>query len=474
MSMSLLCVCLKPPSSGRLPMSLRSLPQEILDRITDEVADESLKSLKRLSLTSQCFLERCRFHIFSRLVISHSTSDKAHRILETNPSLFSNVRKMRMWVYEEPLETSEIQKWELEQISRVLDKVTTLETLCIRNMGSPYRSSGPQTQAIYLGHCKDAFARLFACPKLVNIQIDGFNNFPVHLLHSSPSLQSLSLRNSLSFAEDPHVNAKPKISWDLTSLVAQDKGLTTIHHLLKPCTNSIYANLVNLQFTIKTVQAHTNSMLIINNAAEYSALEMLDLHYHPPFASEEDLVYRSYDELIVSGRTIPSFPLLHYIKLRIDLALHRPSFLVPDLAANMIARMLCTNTQPSLTVAHVIFSWGTPPIGPEFEWEQTFIDGKRGWGRIDDALSDTTRFPKLRAIGMTPSHDFQFPSSDGLSDADRDIIRSGIRAAILAAFPQTRAREGMVFELGYDGRFAKVEERILSQRHEAHRACWRV
>ncbi|KAF5324042.1 hypothetical protein D9611_008216 [Ephemerocybe angulata] len=455
-------------------MSMGSLPQEILDRITDEAADESLITLKRLSLTSQCFLERCRFHIFSRHLISHFISAKAHRILKHKPSLFSNVRKMRMWVYEDPLEETEDHRWELEQISRVLHKLTNLETLSILNMGAVDRSSGSQTQAIYLGHCKDAFSRLFASPKLANIEIDGFNNFPVHFLHSSPCLQSLNLRDKLSFAENPQVDSEPKAPWRLTSLIAEDKGLTTIHHLLKSCTNSIYANLANLQFTIKTVQSHTNAMLIINNAAEYSALEMLDLHYYPPFASDSDLVYRSYDELVISGRTIPTLPFLHYVKLSIDLALHRPSFVVPDLAANMIARMLCTNPQPSLKVAHVRFAWGTPPIGPGFNKEQAFIDGKRGWGSIDDALSDTTRFPKLCAIGMTPVHVFPHRSLDLLSNQDMAVIWSGSKAAIIAAFPQTRAREGMMFERGYDSHFVEAERRILSERHKTHYACWRV
>ncbi|KAF5323953.1 hypothetical protein D9611_008223 [Ephemerocybe angulata] len=461
-------------------MSLRSLPQEILDRIideaADEAADESLKSLKSLSLTSRYFLQRCRFHIFSRHLISHFISDKAHRILKHNPSLFSNVRKMRMWVWEDPLETTEDHRWELEQISRVLHKLTNLETLSILNVGAVDESSGTQTQAIsYLGHFKDAFSRLFASPKLVNIEIDGFNDFPLHLLHSAPALKSLSVRARLSIAEDPQVDSEPKTPWQLTSLIAEDKGLTTIHHLLKSCTNSIYANLVNLQFTIKTVQAHTNAMLIINNAAEYSALEMLDLRYCPPFPSDSDLVYRCYDELIISGSTIPTFPLLHYMKLWIDVTFHRPSFVAPDLAANMIARMLCTNPQPSLKVAHVRFAWGTPPLGPGFNWEQAFIDGlRRGWGSIDDALSDTTRFPKLCAIGMTPVHNFPHPSIDLLSSQDMAIIRFRSKAAIIAAFPQTRAREGMLFERGYDNHFIEAEERILSERHKTHYACWRV
>ncbi|KAF6763667.1 hypothetical protein DFP72DRAFT_1040447 [Ephemerocybe angulata] len=456
-------------------MAMRSLPQEILDRITDEAADESLITLKRLSLTSQCFLERCRFHIFSRHLISHFISAKAHRILKHNPSLFSNVRKMRMWVWEDPFDIKEDHRWELEQISRVLDKVTNLETLSLLNIGAVDRSSeSDQTQAIYLGHCNDAFARFFASPNLVNIEIDGFNDFPVHLIHSAPALKSLSVRERLSFAEDPHVDLEPKSPWHLTSLQADGKGLTTIHHLLKSCTNSIYTNLVNLQLTIKTVQAHTNSMLIINNASEYSALEMLDLHYYPPFASDSDLVYRSYDELVISGRTIPTLPFLHYVKLSIDLALHRPSFVVPDLAANMIARMLCTNPQPSLKVAHVTFAWGTLPVGPGFDREQAFIDGKRGWGSIDDALSDTTRFPKLCAIGMTPGHDFPRPSIGLLSNQDMAVIWSGSKAAIIAAFPQTRAREGMTFERGYDNHFVEAERRILSERHKTHYACWRV
>ncbi|KAF6763665.1 hypothetical protein DFP72DRAFT_1040444 [Ephemerocybe angulata] len=431
-------------------MSMGSLPQEILDSITDEAADESLITLKKLSLTSQCFLQRCRFHIFSRHIIFYKISEKAHRILRHNPSLFSNVRRLAMRVEEEPVEISEDYKWELEQISRVLDKVTNLETLCLSNMKlSPGGSSAySETLPIYLGHCKDAFGRLFARPNLANIEINGFGNFPVHLLHSPPSLRSLSVGENLWFSEYSHQDLQPKVPWHLTSLEVSNKGLTTIHHLLKSCTNSIYANLVNLQFTIRTVQAHTNSMLIINNAAEHSALEMLDLNYYTPFSSDSDLVYRCYDELIISGRTIPTFPLLHFIKLRFRLALHRPSFLVPDLAANMIARMLCTNPQPSLTVAHVTFSWGTPPIGPEFNREQVFIDAKRGWGRIDDAFSDTTRFPKLCAIGMTPDLASPNTSFGLLSKEDRETIWSGTTAATIAAFPQTRAREGMLFETG--------------------------
>ncbi|KAF6763659.1 hypothetical protein DFP72DRAFT_1163607 [Ephemerocybe angulata] len=408
-------------------MAMRSLPQEILDRITDEAADESLKSLKKLSLTSRCFLQRCRFHIFSRHLISHFISDKAHRILKHNPSLFENVRKVHI------------------------------------------SSEADQTQAIYLGHCKDAFARIFASHKLVNIEIDGFNDFPVHLLHSAPSLQSLSIGRILSFAEYRHQDLQPKASWHLTSLEARNEGLTEIHHLLKSCASSIYANLVNLQFTITTVQAHRNSMQIISNAAEFSILEMLDLGY-----TGRAEVHRCYDELITSGLTIPSFSFLHYVRLWIDLDDNHPSFLVPDLAANMIARMLCTNPQPSLTVTDVGFKWETPPIGPDFEREQAFMDAKRGWGRIDDAFSDVTRFPKLCAIGMTPSYYFPYPSSELLSDEDWEIIRSGTKAANMAAFSQTRAREGMIFGFESDSPFAEVYKRIFSERHEAHYACWRV
>ncbi|KAF5324041.1 hypothetical protein D9611_008217 [Ephemerocybe angulata] len=448
-------------------MSMGSLPQEILDRITDEAASNPLISLKWLSLTSRCFLQRCRFHIFSRHVISFKISDKAHRILRHNPSLFSNVRRLGMRVHEDPVEISEDHKWELKQISRVLDKVTNLETLCLSNMSS-YDSSNSETKAIYLGHCKDAFARLFARPNLANIEINGFDNFPVHLLHSPPSLQSLSVGNSLSFSEYLHQDLQPKAPWHLTSLVARDHGLNTVHHLLKSCTNSIYANLVNLQFTINTVQAHRNSMQIINNAAEYSALEMLDLHY-----TSRAEVHRCYDELITSGLTIPSFPFLHYMELWIDLYDHHPSFLVPDLAANMITRMLCTNPQPSLTVADVGFNWGTPPIGPDFEREQAFIDANRGWGRIDDAFADTTRFPKLCAIDMTPSYYFPYPSSELLSDEGWEIIQSGTKAAIMAAFSQTRAREGMIFGFNWDRPLQKVYERIVSERHEAHYAFWK-
>ncbi|KAF5323958.1 hypothetical protein D9611_008224 [Ephemerocybe angulata] len=450
-------------------MSMGSLPQEILDKITDAAADESLKSLKRLSATSKCFLQRCRFHLFGHFVIFYQLSDKAQRMLEGNPSLFSNVRSLRIWVRESPI--AEISENEREQISRVLDKLTNLETLWLNDQGSPYLHHDPEAQPIYLSHCKHAFARLFARPKLINIQIRAFENFkfPIHLLHSAHALKSLSVQERMAFSEDPDEDLKPKSPWHLTSLEARNEGLTEIHHLLKSCPSSIYANLVNLQFTINTVQAHRNSMQIINNAAEYSALEMLDLYY----ASRAE-VHRCYDELITSGLTIPSFPFLHYMKLWIDLDDHHPSFLVPDLAANMIARMLCTNAQPLLAVADAIFAWKTPPIGPDFDREQAFIDAKRGWDRIDDTFSDATRFPKLCAIGMTPNYDFPYPTSYRLSNKDRKIIWSGTKAATMAAFSRTRAREGMIFGVGIGSPFAEVESRILSERHEAHYACWDV
>ncbi|KAF6747648.1 hypothetical protein DFP72DRAFT_854220 [Ephemerocybe angulata] len=115
-------------------MPAPSLPQEIFDKITDQYAFglDSLRPIKTLSLASRRhFLQRCRFHVFGSLTIVTDVSPRTMAMLESSPSLLTHVRKLSLVFdisnYQGPTRMDRAQR-----ISQVIDKITGLVTLSIR------------------------------------------------------------------------------------------------------------------------------------------------------------------------------------------------------------------------------------------------------------------------------------------------------------------------------------------------------
>ncbi|KAF5323956.1 hypothetical protein D9611_008226 [Ephemerocybe angulata] len=460
-------------------LTIPALPQEILDKITDTVSYQynDMQALKNLALVSQNhFLQRCRRHIFRRLRIDNSLSPGTKNVLRAQPSLLAHVRKLELSVQETWSEPSEYQEiWFNQRLRQVLDLLTGLETLCLhmRDVEFGYLNPSEPTHTIFNGPCKDTIARLFLSPKLVNVQINGFRCFPVRLIHSVTRLRSLHIGNNVSFSEE-NTSERPKKPWYPASLKCEHQSMSSIDRLLRSGSHTVYANLVNLQLCIMSLEGHTNALSILDSVSQNSALEMLDLKYTQLPRTRTDFVLQCYEELVSSGRTIPSLKSLRYINLELDL--HRPrrnrTLLVPDIIPNMLISLLCKSPQPSLTVIDISFSWETPQVSAEQvrTRDLVFIDGKRGWNEIDNAFSNPALFPKLQALCMVPR--FGFPDTDVFSRENWMLPLELNRTAIKAAFPRTRAREGVVFDAGErDTHFERIYEGIVSQR-EVYFQCF--
>ncbi|KAF6763654.1 hypothetical protein DFP72DRAFT_1040436 [Ephemerocybe angulata] len=456
------------PAPREPAKNIPPLPQEILDKITDMVSQyRGMQSLKNLSLVSQThFLQRCRRYIFRRLRIDCAPSSGTVSILKHCPSLLNHVRALDMLLQESLFEPNEGSETEFSRkIQPVLDLLTGLETLTLLAMSF----SG----SAFSEPCKNSMTRLFECPTLVNVQIIGFQGFPARLAHSITRLQSLRLGNNVSFSNED-TSEQPKEPWYPTSLNFEHQSMSSIDRLLRSCSHTVYANLVNLQLRVMSLEGHTNALSILDNVSQNTALEMLDLKYTQIPRIPTDFVLQCYEELVSSGRTIPSLKSLRYINLELDLHQRRRNrtLLVPDIIPNMLISLLCKSPQPSLIVIDISFSWETPQVSAEQvrTRDLVFIDGKRGWNDIDNAFSNPALFPKLQALCMVPR--FGFPDPGVFSRENWMLPLELNRTAIKAAFPRTRAREGVVFDAGErDAHFERIYEGIVSKR-EAYSQCF--
>ncbi|KAF6741432.1 hypothetical protein DFP72DRAFT_944116, partial [Ephemerocybe angulata] len=290
-------------------------------------------------------------------------------------------------------------------------------------------------------------------PKLVNVQINGFRCFPVRLIHSVTRLRSLHIGNNVSFSEE-NTSERPKKPWYPASLKCQHQSMSSIDRLLRSCSYTVYANLVNLQLRVMSLEGHTNALSILDNVSQNTALEIIPT----------DFVLQCYEELVSSGRTIPSLKSLRYINLELDLHQRRRNrtLLVPRYHSKH-AHLTALQKPPALiTVIDISFSWETPQglsrasphEGPGV------IDGKRGWNEIDNAISNPALFPKLQALCMVPR--FGFPDTDVFSRENWMLPLELNRTAIKAAFPRRRIYEGIVSQR--EGNLSMLSEVLLVER----------
>lgn len=170
--------------------------------------------------------------------------------------------------------------------------------------------------------------------------------------------------------------------------------------------------------------------------------------------------------------TIPSLRYLH-IHLSTEESAGRGQSVSPVIP-RFLRALLPGTAQPALEILDIKISWTVypPPIVfPDFmqpfSGSAPLLQHAHDWGALDEALSNTTLYPKLHAVRFTPDVHFYIPDD---SDAFALKMPGLFEEEVTAVMASTRARP-LIFHAGGEETeageaFKKAVESIL----EAHKA----
>ncbi|KAK0211338.1 hypothetical protein DFS33DRAFT_1271160 [Desarmillaria ectypa] len=151
------------------------LPQELFDAIVDKLQYDR-KSLMACSLAFRAFLPRTRFHLFRKIVLNETFSQKFHKLVVSSPNIPRNVTDLTFFgdAFKERL------------ILPVIHSLVNLSTLSLQDMD--FDDVPKYNAGIF-----DAFSRLPI--KHVSMLSLSFRDFSTAMRASFPIMRSLTMWN---------------------------------------------------------------------------------------------------------------------------------------------------------------------------------------------------------------------------------------------------------------------------------------
>ncbi|KAK0463472.1 uncharacterized protein EV420DRAFT_1638406 [Desarmillaria tabescens] len=152
---------------------MSDLPQELFDAIVDKLQCDR-KSLVACSLASRTFLPRTRFHLFHKIVLNETFSQKFHKLVVSSPNIPRNVTDLTLFgdAFKERL------------VIPVIHSLVNLSTLSLQDMD--FDDVPKYNAGIF-----DAFSRLPI--KHISMLSLSFRDFSTAVRTSFPVMQSLTM-----------------------------------------------------------------------------------------------------------------------------------------------------------------------------------------------------------------------------------------------------------------------------------------
>ena len=257
-------------------MPISALPPEILDDITDWLAEISGSSLSDLAASSRHFTHRSQSHLFNAMNLTSDNFEKKLAMLETHPTLFRFIRTLVIemgstWPITDDDGGSEFQVAILSLLDH-LRCITTLEILFSKTYGSNNLGDAWARWETVSSSCRDVVTKAIrvAMPTLEALGVRGLRNIPIHTVQSLPCLKSLVLEKATGFSKDgamPGALAPPNLVW----LSCHRTGITSLPPLLPS-----FCNILHLSFEVAGIEEHIAVWTVLDTLPR---LESLVLDY---------------------------------------------------------------------------------------------------------------------------------------------------------------------------------------------------
>lgn len=354
-----------------------SLPQEILDKICDQVDVQRWKSL---SLTSRRFLHRTRTHLFRKIVIKCSQLGGVGRLVHGNPSLLAHVREVTIRDLDN--HSSEIVSELQPMFSQMLKYLVDIHILELCSIGLQVRWEHLAGWVHILVSQLLSFEGL-RCIKLLSIQ-----SFPIQLLAGVSNLRSLRLESVTFNGEAIPPESTDVFSRHITHLdCASRRGQTSSAELVLPPVPPalLYGNLVYLKLSVSPTLSQATVWSVLRNEHLSRALEILSIRF----------VLQT-EPVLESENPLPSLPRLHHFALSVSPVVNvdspRRTHHLPILAS----QLLQDREYPSLHTIVMSLTWPIWMCGTD----SFVVNHEGGWGSLDGALSDTVALPVLHTVRL--------------------------------------------------------------------------
>ncbi|RDB19041.1 hypothetical protein Hypma_014400 [Hypsizygus marmoreus] len=189
--------------------SSSNLPQELLDKIIDDIHDEK-EILKHCALTSRCLLHCSQSHLFSSIRLSNDTLvHRLHDVLTDNPIISKHVHELelnpRHWIISS--ETS------LVPLLRMFTSLKSLKVAAPGHVHLTWNSEIPQMTT-------NAIMYLLNLPSFIIFEVFMMLNVPLGLFTVRQHMKSLRFKN-VTFA--------PFVGSDIPEMTAEQLRLNMWH-----------------------------------------------------------------------------------------------------------------------------------------------------------------------------------------------------------------------------------------------------
>ncbi|KAF5336194.1 hypothetical protein D9611_006189 [Ephemerocybe angulata] len=426
-------------------MSIAALPKEILDKIVDHIAEvpadvyPSKKPLKAVALSARCFLHRCQSHLFRDISIpTTGIPTSLLDVLETKPGLLKHVRKLVVWlnITSQPLS----QQRALLRVAEHLEGLDRLLLISSNHKGDcSWNYLGPVRRA--------AITKMFKEQPLVHLTLCGILDLPFHLVASLPHLQTVHLAQAVTFLGADELS----VQWKLVSLRCNQLAYQALPALLSLNAPAVSNSLVYLQLQVPTLEGHKATWKILICAGD-SPLELLRIEYARTYELSTNILSQSLNEAILRNHTLPTYSCLRYIDIQLYSIGDNSATNVggggalssPSSIPRFLHKMLGQNPQPALQIRT---DWMINEDPTSQLAHATLIDRDRGWGLVDDTLSDSKLFPCLQAVrvrsDMTP------PPEAEITGTTAAAVITKIRLETSSALYKT-GEAVKAFDVGYE------------------------
>ncbi|KAF6753009.1 hypothetical protein DFP72DRAFT_434429 [Ephemerocybe angulata] len=432
-------------------MSIAALPKEILDKIVDHIAEvpddvyPSKKPLKAVALSARCFLHRCQSHLFRDISIpTTGIPTSLLDVLETKPGLLKHVRKLVVWlnVTSQPLAQQ-------RALLRIAEHLEGLERLLL--ISSNHKGDCSWN---YLGAVRQtAITKMFEEQPLVHLTLCGILDIPFRPVASLPHLQTVHLTQAATFSGVEEL----AVQWKLVSLRCNQLAYQALPALLSLNAPAVGNSLVYLQLQVPTLEGHKAAWKILLCAGD-SPLEFLRIEYARTYELNTNILSQSLNEVILRNYTLPTYSCLRYIDIQLYSigdnsatnvggggALSSPSYI-----PRFLHKMLGQNPQPALVALQIHTDWITNGDPTSQLAHVTLIDRDRGWGLVDDTLSDSKLFPCLQAVRVRSEMTLNPPPEAEITGTTAADVKTKIRLETSSALYKT-GEAVKAFDVGYEG-----------------------
>ncbi|KAF5323931.1 hypothetical protein D9611_008377 [Ephemerocybe angulata] len=327
------------------------IPQEILDRITDSVAQKCPASLSNLSLSSHHFLHRAQSHIFHTIWISkiqHLT--QLLEIADLDSAVFAHMRTLHL----------DLSIGHDDTTGRIAEAVLRFANY-LRHLRGLHLEGGRKMHYLLLSPVlRTAVEDIMLKHPISHLSVHDLQEFPVELILPLKSLQALELagrchHNRLILpTAGGNGNEIIDIPWELSALKC-DEGGTDLLPFTMAGDKAVYSKLVSLDLAVMGSHHHKAAWAFLEALSGSPALRHLALVYSEDDESPE--VSPFFTQQAQSATAFPTLPSLLTLRLTLETyGMYATSVAFETFhvfMAEFPATILAKQSQPSLEVLEI-------------------------------------------------------------------------------------------------------------------------